>query len=173
MGIMKRLLDRQMGGRGSRTPSWEGPFDISVDEPGATQRFERTRNMELVEAFNQKIIAWSDQVKGTLPGSIRSEGIKGSNLIRSLRGTFKYDYGEIYRLGFAFKREGVFVHKGVGRGYVMRGGTVVKTSKTEGFNRRPKPWFNPVIEAKIPELEQIIREYTSTAIINSSRIFIR
>jgi hypothetical protein len=55
----------------------------------------------------------------------------------------------------------------------MQGGTVVKTSKSVGFNRRPKPWFNPVIDAFIPELGEIIKAYSDTAIVNSTKIFIR
>jgi len=49
----------------------------------------------------------------------------------------------------------------------------VKTAKTQGFNRKPKPWFNPVIESFIPELEQIIKEYADSAVLNTVRIFIR
>lgn len=127
-----------------------------------------------LEEFNSKIMDWGSRVKAALPSSISSHGISGKQLRRSIKNRYKYDYGEIDRIGFAFARHGVFVHKGVGRGYVMQGDTVVKTAKTsEGFNRSPKPWFNPVIESYIPELQQIVSDYTDKAVLNTVRIFIR
>ena len=173
MGLMKKLLESRTGNRSGFGTSWEGPFDVSIQESGNTQRFSRSRNTEEMEAFNERLKSWGEKVKGALPVSIATHGISGKNLKRSIRNTYYYDFGEIYRLGFSFAREGIFVHKGVGRGYVMRSGVVFKTSKTPGINRRPKPWFNPVVESFIPELEQIIKEYTETAILNSSRIYIR
>lgn len=173
MGLWKRISESRGNRSGRGAGSWEGPFDVTIQDSGKTQRYERSRNADEMEAFNEKLKAWSDKVRGSLPGSIASHGIGGKNLRRSIRGTFYYEFGEIYRLGFSFRREGIFIHKGVGRGYVMRGATVVKTAKTEGFNRRPKPWFNPVIEQYIPELEQIVKDYAHEAIINSTRIYIR
>jgi hypothetical protein len=126
-----------------------------------------------MEAFNEKLKVWGAKVNAAMPGSISSHGIRGSHLSKGIRNTYYYEYGEIYRLGFSFPREGIFVHKGVGSGYVMRNGVVVKTSKSTGFNRQPKPWFNPVIESFIPELGEIIKEYAETAILNSTRIYIR
>lgn len=177
MGLFNKLsverADRRSIRYGNTRLSWEGPFDISIQEQGKTQRFERGLDTKAVEEFNSQIRAWGDKVRNALGPSISSAGIKGSKLIRSIRNTYKEEYGEIFRIGFAFAREGVYVHKGVGRGYVMKGGVVVKTSKTIGFNRKPKPWFNHIIETFIPELEQIIYGYTDTAIINSVRIYIR
>jgi hypothetical protein len=177
MGLFNKLsverADRRTIRYGNTKLAWEGPFDISIEEQGKTQRFERGLDTKAVEEFNSKIRAWGDKVRNALGPSISSAGIKGSKLMRSIRNTYKEEYGEIFRIGFAFAREGVFVHKGVGRGYVMKGGVVIKTSKTIGFNRKPKPWFNHIIETFIPELEQIIYGYTDTAIINSVRIYIR
>jgi hypothetical protein len=174
MGLMKRILEDRMNSRGfSRGQSWEGPFDVGIEDTGKTQRWERSRNTEEMDAFNERLKSWGDRVRSAMPGSISSEGIKGTRLSRSIRNTYYYEYGEIYRLGFSFRREGIFVHKGVGRGYVMNNGIVVKISKSQGFNRKPKPWFNPVIERFMPELEQIIHEYAESAIVNSTRIYIR
>lgn len=151
----------------------EGPFEMTIEEQGKTQRFERGLDSQAVEEFNSKVRAWGDKVRNALGPSISSAGIKGSRLKGSIRNTYKEEYGEIFRIGLTFAREGVYVQKGVGRGYVMNGGVVVKTSKTIGFNRKPKPWFNHIIESFIPELEEIIYGYTDTAIINTVRIYIR
>jgi hypothetical protein len=157
----------------SQNNSWEGPFDITIREPGLTQRHSRSSDSEEIEAFNEQIKAWSEKVKFALEPSIRSNNISGSRLLRSIKNTYQYDYGEIFRLGFSFARHGIFIHKGVGRGYHAQGGVVVKTSRTPGFNRQPKPWFNPVVESHLDELGEIIKVHNETAIVNSSRIFIR
>jgi hypothetical protein len=170
MSIWDRIAESRSGG--TSRGSWEGPFDVGITS-SKTERFQRSRNTEEMEAFNDRLKAWGAKVSAAMPGSISSNSIGGSRLARSIRNTYYYEFGEIYRLGFSFAREGIFVHKGVGKGYVMKNGVVVKTSKTEGFNRQPKPWFNPVIESFMPELEEIILKYADTAIINSTRIYIR
>lgn len=178
MGAFNRLSQQMADGgknrSGAFSRSWEGPFDIDLtDEANTTSRYARTQNLEKVDDFNAKLLAWQEKVKAALGPSISESGIKGSKLARSIKGTSKEQYGEIYRLGFSFKREGIFVHKGVGRGYVMKGDTVVKISKTEGFNRHPKPWFNPVVESFIPELAEIVHDYYEGAILRTGRIFIK
>jgi hypothetical protein len=50
---------------------------------------------------------------------------------------------------------------------------VVKASKTPGFNRKSKPWFNPIVESHLDELGQIIHDHNEKAIVNAIRIFIR
>ncbi len=173
-GLMDRIAGERTVRKGAFQKSWEGPFDMSIEESGKTQRFERTQwAPEAAEAYNNNLKAWGAKVKAALPPSISSIGIGGKNLSKSIRNTFYYEFGEIFRLGFSFAREGIFVHKGVGRGYVMNNGTVVKISKNAAGSRIPKVWFNPVIESFMPELEQIIKNYTETAIINSTRIYIR
>jgi len=172
MGLWKKIAETRSDNRRIRG-SWEGPFDVSIEETGKTQRFERSRNTDEMEAFNEQLKGWGAKVNAAFPPSISAHGISGKHLSRSIRNTYYYEFGEIFRLGFSFAREGIFVHKGVGKGYVMSNGVVVKVSKTLGFNRKPKPWFNPVIESFIPELEQIIFDYAESAIINSTRIYIR
>jgi hypothetical protein len=172
MSLAKRILESRSN-RAGAFKSWEGPFDIDIKEDGITHRYERGLDTKALEEFNERIKTWGSRVKSALPPSIQSQSITGIQLRRSIKNQYKYDYGEIYRIGFAFARHGVFVHKGVGRGYRMEGGTVVKTAKTEGFNRRPKPWFNPVIESFIPELDEIVKDYAENAIVNSVRIYIR
>ena len=173
MGLWKKVAENRTVRTGAFQVYWEGPFDVSINEPGKTQRFSRSMNTDEMEPFNERLKSWGNKVRSALPVSISSHGIGGKQLKRSIRNTYYYEFGEIFRLGFSFAREGIFVHKGVGRGYNMVNGMVVKTSKTSGFNRKPKPWFNPVVESFIPALEQIIKEYTETAIVNSSRIYIR
>lgn len=173
MGLMKRLLETRTVRKQGLNVSHEGPFDVSIEEQGITDRHMRSLDTEAMNQFNASVKQWTDTVRADLGVSVSSSGIKGSKLRKGIRNNFRYDFGEIYRIGFTFPREGVFVHKGVGKGYVMNSGVVVKTSKTIGFNRQPKPWFNPVLTRHLPALGEIIQAYTKRAIINSSRIYIR
>lgn len=178
MSLAKRIQDSINDSRRNRsaafTRSYEGPFDISIQQTGATTSSRgRGLSPEKTDEFNSRLQQWGSMVTADLKGSIGSHGIGGNKLPRSLRNTYYYNFGEIDRLGFTFRREGIYIHKGVGRGYNMQGGVVVKTSKTTGFNRKPKPWFNPVIESHIPALQEIVKDYVHDAVINTVRIFIR
>lgn len=86
--------------------------------------------------------------------------------------------GEINKLGFSFPYYMVFVHKGAGRGYGgiktalftnAKGGKGITNPKSMGKmgtgKRRPKPWFNPVIESNFPQLENIIVDYRAEKVI--------
>ena len=59
---------------------------------------------------------------------------------------FSNQAGLINRIRFKFKKSGVFVHKGVGRG--------TKASEVGTTNRKAKEWFNPVIEEFADELAE-------------------
>jgi len=173
MSIVKRLLEDGSTRRTGSAISNNGPFIIEVRD-GITQRYDRAQfSTEKMLEFNGQIQAWGHKVIGQLKGSVGSYRIRGRYLKRSIGANYKYDSGEIYRIRFKFQRQGVFVHKGVGRGYRASGNQVVKVSKTPGFKRLPKPWFNPVIKASLPELEQIVVNYAKTAVINTTRIFIQ
>ncbi len=50
----------------------------------------------------------------------------------------------INRIRYRFKRSGVFVHKGVGRG--------TKASQVGTTSRKAKEWFNPIIQKMADEL---------------------
>ena len=57
--------------------------------------------------------------------------------------------------------------------YNREGGTVVVTKRhNRDMMRRPKPWFDPVIEDHIPALEKIVIDYCGELFINTTRILI-
>lgn len=77
------------------------------------------------------------ELRSLLLTSIRKYNIRHSNAVgheplTSLTTSTSSKFGLVNKIKVRFKREGVFTHKGVGRG------------GTKG--RTPKPWFNPVIE---------------------------
>ena len=80
----------------------------------------------------------------------------------------------------------MFVHKGVGRGYEMKGGWVVRITKSEDpathqptwwgdepSPRLPNEWFNPLLEQTLPELTDKLAKINSDAVLNATRMMIR
>ena len=93
----------------------------------------------------------------------------------SLKSQTKQKYGVIDQASIIFERHGVFVHKGVGRGYKMVGGSVVRTAKSiNPFRTRvPKEWFNPAIDQLLPELVEKLEKINADAVINATRLVIK
>lgn len=98
-------------------------------------------------------------------------------------------------VGIKIERHGVFVQKGVGRGYISTGGVVtrgVKNSKEVkqyasaknravnqktviggSINRKPVDWFNSILNQHVPELADKIAKINADAVINRERILIK
>jgi hypothetical protein len=105
-------------------------------------------------------------------------------LLRSLRGKTKQEFGEIDRVSYHFIKHGVFFHKGVGRGYTMVGGRVVRGYKFDSHiirkrqdkpaaivlggevKREPKEWFNPVLDTEVPKLADLVAEMKADMAVN-------
>ena len=95
----------------------------------------------------------------------------GPELKKNVSTRSKKDFGEIYLVGFVFPRHGVFVHKGVGRGWQMQGGKVVRVSKGEiTKDRKPKDWLNSEIEKRLPKLAADISEIKADAVVDATRV---
>lgn len=168
------------GGRSNRIKSERYPIEVIVEgDTGITQQHQREQDKEAVAEFNAKVRAWGATVDQALKSSIGKWIDKDTRLSASMKQNFRHygknvqDGQEITSIGFSFKPEGVYVHLGVGKGYNMEGGTVILTKKTDQkWKRKPKPWFNPVIEQHIPELVEIVREYCGALIVNTTRLYI-
>lgn len=134
--------------------------------------------MEESAVYNKAILNWGYATRSKLKFSISRLSMKGKgDLMRSLVTKARWDYGEIDRLEFSFLRHGVFFHKGVGRGYFIQGGKVIRGYKSKvlrglggrreadgGFvvsgphRRQPKEWFTPTIDRELPVLVERIIE---------------
>lgn len=91
-------------------------------------------------------------------------------LASSLGRRTKKVYGEIEMVGFTFERHGVFVAKGVGKGYKMVAGQVMRTAGGPAVSVRvPKDWFNPVINARIMDLADIAANYHADMAVEEMR----
>jgi hypothetical protein len=67
-----------------------------------------------------------------------------SDSLKVINTRLRKQAGFVSRISFKFKKSGIFVHKGVGRGTPI--------SKAGTTNRKAKEWFNPVIEKYANEL---------------------
>jgi len=149
-----------------------------------------------IEEYNKRITAWGSSLGNKIRTSIRSLTSKGKgDLLKSLRlKTVKW-YGEVDLLAYHFVRHGIFAHKGVGRGYYIEGGIVLRgnkpgkvlTAKTfdvnfklhravlrsPGINRKPVEWFNPVVSENIESLADLIAEMDADRMVNATKILIK
>ena len=139
-----------------------------------------------VEKQNQLIKRWSPKVKRALKNSTKvfQNGKKTSFVIRggqtegklseSIKARLGKQMGVIELVSFSFERHGVFVHKGVGRGYQIQGKVAVRTAKSATTKyRTPSPWFNPVLKTYIPQLADGLATLNANAALNATKISIK
>ena len=93
-----------------------------------------TEIIENIESFNKDIVSWGHRTRQTILGKIpkgrHASGAKEEPLARSFRMNTSKTFGEIDRIGFSFSLHGVFLQKGVGRGYISKNGVVRRTDKS-------------------------------------------
>lgn len=150
-----------------------------VPDARMEKQWERQQGRKAVTAFNRQVRAWGTRVNDALQYSIAQQIAEDNTLSASLKQNYRH-WGkrpqtgqEITSIGFAFEEAGLYVHLGVGRGYNREGNTVVMTKKNKSeFKRRPKPWFDPVVEQYIPELQKIVQAYCGDLFIDTTRILI-
>ena len=90
-------------------------------------------------------------------------------LANSIKTKFREVHDVITSVNFSFERHGVFVHKGVGRGYPISGGFVLSSANP----RQPNDWFNKEIEESLPELADKLAEINADVALNATRIMIK
>ena len=93
-------------------------------------------------------------------------------LVNSIKPSTKQTFGEIDTISFSFERHGIFVHKGVGRGWEMSGKLVTRTAKgkMKGGGRNSVEWFNPVIDRNAPLLADQIAIVNADAVVNAAKL---
>ena len=151
-----------------------------------------------IQAFNKDVAGWGKRVRNQTIFNARrlkhpspkSTSHDHESLGDSIgEKTYKSD-GEIDCIGFSFARHGVFWQKGVGRGYVMQNGVVLRGQKKRiGINkydkrtsflasagpirRKPVDWFNGLISQEIETLADIVADHYADRVINATRMTIR
>ena len=93
------------------------------------------------EYFNVSVKGWARDVRRTLAKQAReapkhntkeSENRKTPKLAKSISVGFKKSYGAISQISFSFARHGLFIHYGVGRGYILEGNKVKYGRRLQG-----------------------------------------
>ena len=140
------------------------------------------------EEYELLLKDWADRAKTLMEGNLSGSTHGKGDLKKTLRVKVKENRRTSgHRVGFSFNRYGVFVHYGVGRGWIRQGNTVVRGSRvkkgdklykqlqrrgyrakdirkcvvyrTGGKGRHPVDWFDSVLQAHIQELADIVAEF--------------
>lgn len=164
------------------------PFELSLESISEIAKYERAQDKKSMQEFNKKVEEWSEKSKLALRVSIKSLVKRDVYLSDSLKANLYYDtrYArEVSRVGFSFAREGIYIHKGAGRGqggviggrWIDRFGSQKSRSpESAGLqgqgNRKPIPWFDPVIENRLPQLADLVADYSVTMQIDATNLFI-
>lgn len=110
------------------------------------------------DKINTRIKELSRESKMALVQEQRKLGMKHSTSdpLTDIKTRVSYDAGLANRVRYKFKKSGIYVHKGVGKGTPI--------DKVGQTNRKAKPWFNPVIE-KYADLmmEEVADEWVDVA----------
>ena len=127
-----------------------------------------TPKLITTQEFNEKVRGWTVSVRSRMARNApKYTGVESSKrvdpkLAASLSYRIRKDREDISsRIKYQFPRHGVFIHYGVGRGYMREGGAVVKVSRsrTQGINRRPNDWFDVEIRNNMEDLAEIAQEF--------------
>lgn len=134
-------------------------------------------NTELLAAqakFNRSIDNWS---RGTYREVMREIwrmkiGVSGDGAA-AIRYLVRNYFGMANRIQYKMPRHLVFVHKGVGRGWPASrvADRAAAWSAASGEGRKPKPWFNPIVEKRIQELANIAAQ--NNAEVAAKRLMIK
>lgn len=127
--------------------------------------------------FNESIRNWTVITRRKMRTNIQSsikqnskewKGRKSKKLSQSISYRFRTQFGSIASIRYSFERHGVFLHYGVGRGYVRSGNTVTRGKRTGNnskdisngaINRTPVDWFDVEIKTGLKTLADITQEY--------------
>ena len=119
--------------------------------------------------YNQKIVAWKSATTNLLKASIASMSSEGKGeLLRELKGYVNFnEAGDAWEAIWKFPRHGMFWFKGVGKGYTIVDGRIVRAIHRNNalyfidkkFVRQPHDWFNSVFAMQVPKLADIMAGY--------------
>lgn len=184
MGLWKKLIEDSRRYNRRSYDSNEKPVIL------VNRTAEESFNDQLVTLQqNDAILAWVPKVRRALRTSARwfTDGKTQSFVLRhngdqiekhlaeSIGSYTQKDVDTIVKVAFKFERHGVFVHKGVGRGYVAAGnGFVNRIAK--GHQLKPRvavEWFNPVLDQYLPELADRLAVINADATLNAGKMMIR
>lgn len=174
--------------RSSRRSSEGLPFDISIDAHSSDQKALRTEDESITKEYNAQVAKWTGEQRVSLRSSVRQRVQRNVSLAQSIKGrVYHHRRGvrEAQSVGFAFLRQGIYLHKGAGRGQGgVIGGSWIdphgrrktrdpgSAGKMGTGNRAEVDWFDSVLKSKMPQLADIVANYSATLQVDATRIFI-
>lgn len=129
------------------------------------------------DQFNESVKNWTVVTRRKMRANIQSgtkhagkewKGRKSKKLSQSISYRFRKQFGSISSIRYSFERHGVYLHYGVGRGYVRSGNTVTRGKRSGNnskdisngaINRTPVDWFDVEIRTGLKTLADAAQEY--------------
>ena len=106
-------------------------------------------NLLNIQEFNAAVQKWASTTQQAILFQLNSLSLRGrGELADSLRSKVKYTDGQATRVSFSFRRHGIFIHLGVGRG-----------SPITAPVRTRRDWISSPIDRNIEALADIAAEY--------------
>jgi hypothetical protein len=161
-----------------------------------TATYQRVKDIEAVNTFNTGVKQWGEKVEALLKQSAQSRfghedrpiSDEFPRLSDSIKLNLRFDKAfklETRSVGFSVARHGVYLHEGAGRGY----GGLTSSKWTDKFgkihttkesskgrmgtgNRTAEYWFNDIIRNNMPELAEIVANYSLDIVVNMNSIFL-
>lgn len=156
-------------------------------------RMVRLADNKALNKFKKDIEKWATDCDHLLRISVTARTKHtphrpGTGLFESIDHYIKLDdeyHAEPVKVGFRFRRQGVYLHYGAARGYgrnigsrwldrygVERHTNPKSLGKAGKGSRPPVDWFNTVLEKELPKLADICAGYCAEMIVNSDFIYI-
>lgn len=186
--LSQQLQDAKRSNKTNKLLAKGLPFELTLESLSEVSKFERSQDKERVKQFNSDVQAWAIHATSLLRNNVRMLVRRDIDLSESIHPNIYYDkkYAkEANRIGFGFLREGIYIHKGAGRGqggyqgskWTDKYGSLKKTNpnslgKMGRGKRQPIEWFNPVIEKELEVLSKIVAEYSADLQIDATKIYI-
>ncbi len=186
MSLSKRMLESRRSVRGAKRGVL--PFELSLDSFDSDQKALRVEDKSVTREYNKEVEEWSADSRRMLRTNIAYFVENDIALSDSIRDNVYYNRRggkEAQRVGFSFLREGVYIHKGAGRGQggVIGGSWIDRHGKRKTRaassagkmgkgNRYNQEWFDTVIDRKLPQLADVVSNYSATLQVNATRIYV-
>lgn len=116
------------------------------------------------EKLNEDVVGWAKYQAQRLRRQVGSLTLKDKHALRkalwhkkndpeykalekSIGSGNKKEFGQVTRINFRFKKQGIYFEHGVGRGRLVRSAAA-----------KPKPWIKPILDPAIDQLADLIAE---------------
>lgn len=101
---------------------------------------------------NQTVNAWSAKTRNLMKRQLNTArvGVYSGDLQSKISYVVHRRDNSPWRVRYRFPKQGIFVEKGVGRGYPQN--RIANATSLVKNRRVPKPWYNPVLDKMVPEL---------------------